>query len=115
MTTLLVKNIHTLVTMEAEIRNAACLVRDNVIEQVGNTAELPRLLMKSWTCGRYVCSRFDQHTPFFQTLTRVIRCKKLRFIQLAKPFIQFGQILLQRGLCQSDGSCRIDSIRLYHC
>ncbi len=44
MTTLLVKNIHTLVTMDAhrrEIRHGAILVRDNVIEQVGTIAELP--------------------------------------------------------------------------
>ncbi len=44
MPTLLVKNIHTLVTMDderREIRRGALLVRDNVIEQVGTTEELP--------------------------------------------------------------------------
>jgi cytosine/adenosine deaminase-related metal-dependent hydrolase len=44
MPTLLVKNIHTLVTMDAtrrEIANGALLVRDNVIVEVGSTQELP--------------------------------------------------------------------------
>ena len=44
MGTLLVKNIHTLVTMDGqrqEIRNGALLVRDHVIEQVGVTSDLP--------------------------------------------------------------------------
>jgi cytosine/adenosine deaminase-related metal-dependent hydrolase len=44
MSTLLVKNIHTLVTMDAlrrEIRDAALLVRDNVILQVGSGRESP--------------------------------------------------------------------------
>lgn len=46
MTTLLVKNIHTLVTMDAarrEIRNGALFVRDNAIAQVGTTPELPQV------------------------------------------------------------------------
>jgi hypothetical protein len=53
MPTLLVKNIHTLVTMDAtrqEIRNAAIFVRDHVIEQVGTTAALPQTATKCWTC-----------------------------------------------------------------
>ncbi|MFN9857626.1 MAG: 8-oxoguanine deaminase, partial [Pseudanabaena sp.] len=44
MSTLLVKNIHTLVTMDRdrrELRNSAIFVRDHVIEQVGLTSELP--------------------------------------------------------------------------
>ncbi len=44
MPTLLVKNIHTLATMDderREIRHGGLLVRDNVIEQVGTTSELP--------------------------------------------------------------------------
>ena len=44
MPTLLVKNIHTLVTMDderREIRHGELLIRDNAIEQVGTTAELP--------------------------------------------------------------------------
>ena len=44
MATLLVKNIHTLATFDdaqREIRQGALFVRDNVIEQVGTTAQLP--------------------------------------------------------------------------
>ena len=44
MPTLLVKNIHTLVTMDdrrREIRHGALFIRDNAIEQVGRTDELP--------------------------------------------------------------------------
>lgn len=44
MATLLVKNIHTLVTMDdqrQEIRDGAILVEDNVIRQVGKTQEVP--------------------------------------------------------------------------
>ena len=45
MPTLLIKNIHTLVTMDEtrrEIRDASLFVRDNIIEQVGKTLELPQ-------------------------------------------------------------------------
>jgi 8-oxoguanine deaminase len=44
MSTLLVKNTHTLVTMDEarqEIPHASLLVRDNLIEQLGPTAEMP--------------------------------------------------------------------------
>jgi 8-oxoguanine deaminase len=44
MTTLLVNNIHTLITMDSvrrEIPNGALFIRDRIIEQVGTTAELP--------------------------------------------------------------------------
>lgn len=43
MATLLVKNIHTLVTMDPrrrELSHAALFVRDQVIEQIGPTLEL---------------------------------------------------------------------------
>ena len=44
MTTLLLRNAHTLVTMNAareELRDAAVLIRDNTIERVGKTVDLP--------------------------------------------------------------------------
>ena len=44
MATLLVKNSHTLVTMDdqrREIADGGLFIRDNVIEQVGTTEELP--------------------------------------------------------------------------
>jgi 8-oxoguanine deaminase len=43
MGTLLVKNIHTLVTMDEgrrEVRNASMLVRDAAIEQIGITGSI---------------------------------------------------------------------------
>ena len=44
MGTLLVHNIHTLVTMDStrrEIKNGALFIRDNIIEQVGTARSLP--------------------------------------------------------------------------
>ena len=77
--TLLVKNIHTLVTMDEqrrEIPNGALLVRGNVIEAVGTTAELPQdadevLDMK----GRYIVmpGMINTHHHFYQVLTRVVK------------------------------------------
>ena len=78
MSTLLVKNIHTLVTLDAErreIRNGALLVQDNAIAQVVTAPELPQtaddvLDLK----GQYIVlpGLINTHHHFFQTLTRVI-------------------------------------------
>src|ERR1700730_12057013 len=78
MTTLLIKNIHTLVTMNTmreELRNTAVLIRDHVIERVGRTADLPAgadevLDFK----GRHVVlpGLVNTHHHFYQTLTRAI-------------------------------------------
>ena len=46
MSSLLVKHIHTLVTMDdqrREIRDGAILIQDNVIEQIGSTDSLPTM------------------------------------------------------------------------
>ncbi|MBW4660596.1 MAG: 8-oxoguanine deaminase [Drouetiella hepatica Uher 2000/2452] len=78
MATLLVKNIHTLVTMDAgrrEIRGAAILVRDNVIEQIGTTAELPPTADEVLDLGdRHIVlpGLINTHHHFFQTLTRAV-------------------------------------------
>jgi 8-oxoguanine deaminase len=78
MTTLLVKNIHTLVTMDPtrrEISNGALLIHDHVIEQVGTTAELTQNADKILDLkGRHiVLSGFvNTHHNFFQTLTKAI-------------------------------------------
>lgn len=78
MPTLLVKNIHTLVTMNdsrQEIRNGALLVRDNVIEQVGTTQELPATADEVLDLqGRYLVlpGLVNTHHHFYQTLTRVV-------------------------------------------
>lgn len=77
MTTLLVKNIHTLVTMDAarrEILGAALFVQDNVIKQVGTTEELPQIADEVLDLqGRYIVlpGFINTHHHFFQTLTRV--------------------------------------------
>jgi len=78
MTTLLLKNIHTLVTMNGvreELRDAAVLIRDHVIERVGKTVDLPAsadqvLDLKS----RHLVlpGLVNTHHHFYQTLTRAI-------------------------------------------
>ncbi|MBC7972500.1 MAG: 8-oxoguanine deaminase [Verrucomicrobia bacterium] len=78
MPTLLVKNIHTLITMDAtrrELRHAAIFVRDNVIEQVGTTDELPQTADEVLDLhDRHVVlpGLVNTHHHFYQTLTRVI-------------------------------------------
>jgi 8-oxoguanine deaminase len=78
MGTLLVKNIHTLVTMNGareELRDAAIFVRDHVIEQVGPTASLPKSAHEVLDlCGRHVVlpGLVNTHHHFYQTLTRAV-------------------------------------------
>ncbi|MGA7936291.1 MAG: 8-oxoguanine deaminase, partial [Kovacikia sp.] len=78
MSTLLVKNIHTLVTMDAarrEIRNGALFVRDNAIEQVGTSQELPQTADEVLDLqGQYLVlpGLVNTHHHFYQTLTRVV-------------------------------------------
>jgi len=78
MTTLLVKNIHTLVTMDAnrrEIRGGAILVRDNGIEQIGKTEELPPTADEVLDLqDRHIVlpGLINTHHHFFQTLTRAV-------------------------------------------
>lgn len=78
MSTLLVKNSHTLVTMDEarrEIVNGAIFVRDNIIEQVGTTAELPETADEVVDLkGRHVVlpGLVNTHHHFFQTLTRAV-------------------------------------------
>ncbi len=77
MSTLLVKNIHTLVTMDderREIRHGALLIRDNVIEQVGTTEELPDTADEVLDLqDRHIVlpGLVNTHHHFFQNLTRV--------------------------------------------
>jgi 8-oxoguanine deaminase len=78
MGTLLVKNIHTLVTMNErreELRNAALFVRDHVIEQVGMPADLPAVADETLNLrSRYIVlpGLVNTHHHFYQTLTRVL-------------------------------------------
>lgn len=78
MPTLLIKNIHTLVTMDAarsEIRSGALFVRDHLIEQVGTTQELPQTADKVLDLqDRHVVlpGLVNTHHHFYQVLTRVV-------------------------------------------
>jgi 8-oxoguanine deaminase len=78
MSTLLIKHIHTLVTLDEtrrEIRDGALLVQDNAIAQVGTTAELPQTADEVLDFqGRYVVmpGLVNTHHHFFQTLTRAV-------------------------------------------
>lgn len=81
MSSLLIKNAHTVVTMDAarrEIADGAILVRDRAIEWVGASAELPEAQLDSDTQtldarGKLVLPGFvNTHHHFYQTLTRVI-------------------------------------------
>ncbi|MGK7888577.1 MAG: 8-oxoguanine deaminase [Leptolyngbyaceae cyanobacterium] len=78
MSTLLVRHSHTLVTMDRdrrEIRDGALFVRDNVIDQVGTTAELPNTADDVLDLrGRHVVlpGLVNTHHHFYQTLTRAV-------------------------------------------
>jgi cytosine/adenosine deaminase-related metal-dependent hydrolase len=78
MPTRLIKNIHTLVTMDAdqrEIPNGALFIRNHVIEQVGPTADLPASADEVLDLhGEYVVlpGLVNTHHHLYQTLTRVI-------------------------------------------
>jgi len=78
MPTLLVKHIHTLVTMDGdrrEIRDGALFVRDRAIEQVGTTADLPATADEVLDLqGRYLVmpGLVNTHHHFYQSLTRAI-------------------------------------------
>ncbi|MFC1997805.1 8-oxoguanine deaminase, partial [Chloroflexota bacterium] len=77
MTTLLVKNIHTLVTMDdrnREIMEGGLFVRDGFIEQVGPTSELHKEADQVLDLSGYIVlpGLVNTHHHFYQTLTRVI-------------------------------------------
>ncbi len=78
MSSLLVRNIHTLVTMNAgreEIKNAALLLHDGVIVQAGRAADLPTTAEEVLDLkGRHLVmpGLVNTHHHFYQTLTRAI-------------------------------------------
>jgi len=95
MSTLLVKNIHTLVTMDRdrrELRDAAIFVRDNVIEEVGLTSELPETADEILDLqGKHIVlpGLVNTHHHFFQVLTKVIpaaqNCDLFNWLQTLYP------------------------------
>jgi len=78
MTATLVRNIHTLVTMNAareELKNASMLLRGGVIEQVGPAVDLPATADKVLDLkGRHLVmpGLVNTHHHFYQTLTRAV-------------------------------------------
>jgi cytosine/adenosine deaminase-related metal-dependent hydrolase len=76
--TLLVRNIHTLVTMDGErreLRNAAMLVRGAAIERIGPSDQLPAKADEVLDLkGRHIVlpGLINTHHHFFQTLTRAV-------------------------------------------
>jgi len=77
MSTLLVHNIHTLVTMDdhhREITEGGLFIRDGFIEQVGPTSELPTQAEQILDLGGHIVlpGLVNTHHHFYQTLTRVI-------------------------------------------
>jgi 8-oxoguanine deaminase len=78
MGTLLVKNIHTLVTMDAgrrELSDAAIFVRDGVIEAVGSLAEMPSQTADEVLDGSQhivLPGLVNTHHHMYQSLTRVL-------------------------------------------
>ncbi len=77
MPTLLVKNALVLVTMDEtrrEIPGGALFVRDNVIEQVGPTAELPQTADEVLDLAGHVVmpGLVNTHHHMYQTLTRAV-------------------------------------------
>ncbi len=77
MTTLLIKNARVVVTMDdtrREISNGAVFIRDNVIEQVGLSADLPQTADEVIDATDHVVmpGLINTHHHMYQSLTRVI-------------------------------------------
>ena len=76
MSTLLMKNASVLVTMDDERReivNGALFIRDNVIEQVGTTDDLPHTADEILDLANHIVlpGLINTHHHMYQTLTRV--------------------------------------------
>jgi 8-oxoguanine deaminase len=110
---LLVKNCHTLVTMNAareEIRNGAILVRNGVIAQVGTTESVAYEADEVLDLrGRHVVlpGLINTHHHFYQTLTRVIsvaqNCELFGWLQTLYP--------IWSGLTGGEGFSRLSLFR----
>ena len=96
MSTLLIKHIHTLVTMDdqrREIQDGALLVQDNVIKQVGTTAEIGEIAADETLDlqKKYVVlpGLINTHHHFYQTLTRAVPaaqdCDLFNWLQTLYP------------------------------
>ena len=117
MTTLLLKNIHTLVTMNAareELRDAAVLIRDHVIEQVGRTADLPASADEVLDLqGRHVVlpGLVNTHHHFYQTLTRAVpAAQNADLFSWLKTLYPIWSRLTSEGVCASAQLCAAELI-----
>ena len=77
MGTLLVKNVHTLVTLDEtrrELTDGALFIRDGVIEAVGHSRDLPDVADEVLDLREHVVipGLINTHHHLYQTLTRVI-------------------------------------------
>ena len=77
MTTLLIRNVTILVTMDdqrREISGGGMFVRDGFIEQVGPTGELPPTADEVLDLSGYIVlpGLINTHHHFYQTLTRAV-------------------------------------------
>ncbi|HVN53441.1 MAG TPA: 8-oxoguanine deaminase [Anaerolineaceae bacterium] len=77
MSTLLIRNISLLVTMDAqrrEISNGAIFVRDGLIEQVGSSEQLPQTADATLDLRDHIVlpGLVNTHHHFYQTLTRAV-------------------------------------------
>jgi cytosine/adenosine deaminase-related metal-dependent hydrolase len=77
MRTLLIKNANLLITNNAEIgdcRNACLFIRDNIVEQIGSSEQLPSSGDEVIDASRMVIlpGLINTHHHFYQTLTRAI-------------------------------------------
>lgn len=98
MSTLLVKNIRILVTMDGwrrEIHDASMLIRDHVIAQVGRIDELPDTADEVLDLhGKHLVlpGLVNTHHHFFQTLTRVLpsaqNCDLFNWLRTLYPIWQ---------------------------
>jgi len=94
LSTLLIRNARLLVTMDAErreIEDGAVFVRDNVIEAVGPSTELPRTADEVITARDQIVipGLVNTHHHMYQTLTRVIGpaqdCELFKWLQTLYP------------------------------
>ena len=123
MTTLLVKHIHTLVTMDddgREIKDGAIFVRDNVIEQVGESSALPQTADEVIDLkNRHVVmpGLVNTHHHLYQSLTRVIvGAQDQELFEWLKALYPIWKGLTAEGMRISTQArpCRTDFEWLHH-
>ncbi len=77
MTTLLINNIHTLVTMDdqcRELKNACLFIKDGFIQSIGTTDDMPESADEILDLSGHIVfpGLINTHHHFYQTLTRAV-------------------------------------------